>query len=350
MWLQQMNEEWAKDKEQREKRRQGIHQLLTKDKEKTPPQWYVNGQGQTMVVIPGPVQFRMGSPAKEEWRSPDETQHQRRIGRTFALAAKSVTVQEFRRSLRSNKLEAWFDAGGEAAPLMKQYSPEENGPIILVDWFHAALYCNWLSEQEGIPKEQWCYETNAQRLWREKASAAVMMLLQRHPLAAAGSSSYFLVDRPLQVTALRKDYLSLTGYRLPTEAEWEYACRAGAVTGRYYGETEELLPRYGWYLKNSGERAGAVGGKKPNDLGLFDVHGNVWTWCQEIYGPYPPRKDGETIEDKEDIYDINAQNVRALRGGSFSNPASLVRSASRNNNVPALRYNDLGFRPARTYR
>ncbi len=64
-WLKQVNDEWAKDKEQREKRLEGIEQLLAKDKEKTPPQWYVNGQGQTMVVIPGPVEFVMGSPPTE---------------------------------------------------------------------------------------------------------------------------------------------------------------------------------------------------------------------------------------------------------------------------------------------
>ena len=64
-WLKQINDEWAKDKEQREKRLEGIKQVLTKDKEKTPPQWYVNGQGQTMVVIPGPVEFMMGSPTTE---------------------------------------------------------------------------------------------------------------------------------------------------------------------------------------------------------------------------------------------------------------------------------------------
>src|SRR5262249_51370685 len=95
-WLKQVNHEGARGKEQRDKRLESIQLSLQREKAKTPPQWYVNGQGQTMVVIPGPVQFQMGSPAKEEWRLPDETQHQRRIGRTFALAAKSVTVKEFR--------------------------------------------------------------------------------------------------------------------------------------------------------------------------------------------------------------------------------------------------------------
>jgi formylglycine-generating enzyme required for sulfatase activity len=349
-WLRQVNGEWAKDKAQRDKRLANIQQSLRTDKAKTLPQWYVNAQGQTMVVIPGPVQFRMGSPPTEEGRILDESPHQRRIGRTFVLAAKSVTVAEFRRFLQADKLEAWFEAGGQAAALMKRYSPEENGPIIIVDWFHAALYCNWLSEQEGIPPQQWCYETNAQRLSGEKASAAVMMLLQRHPLVAASSSSYFLVDRQLWVTALRKDYLSLTGYRLPTEAEWEYACRAGAVTGRYYGETEELLPKYGWYMKNSRERARSVGSKKPNDLGLFDMHGNVWTWCQESYGPYPTVKDGEVIEDEEDAYSINNVITRVVRGGSFDGPAMSVRSARRRDFVPAIRSREYGFRPARTYR
>jgi formylglycine-generating enzyme required for sulfatase activity len=220
-----------------------------------------------------------------------------------------------------------------------------------VDWFHAALYCNWLSEQEGISPEQWCYETNEQRLAHEKVSVAVMLLLQRHPLTAAGSTSYFVEERYPEVTALRKNYLSLTGYRLPTEAEWEYACRAAAVTSRYYGETEELLPKYGWYTKNSGERTWPAGSKKPNDLGLFDLHGNVYTSCQESYqGDYPRVKDGEVIEDKEDIYSIDSQNSRVLRGGSFVSRASLVRSACRTGDTPALRYYNFGVRPARTYR
>ena len=95
-WLKQVNEEWAKDQEQREKRLDGIKQTLAKDKEKTPPQWYVNGQGQTMVVIPGPVEFVMGSPPTEAGRHDDEIQHKTRIGRTFAVAAKPVTVEQFR--------------------------------------------------------------------------------------------------------------------------------------------------------------------------------------------------------------------------------------------------------------
>jgi eukaryotic-like serine/threonine-protein kinase len=315
-WLKRVNEEWVKNEKERNQRIATIQQLVMKYKAKTSPQWYVNSQGQTMVVIPGPVEFVMGSPPTEEGRQAGEVQHKKRIGRTFALAAKPVTVREFRWFLKENKLEAWFEGGGQAAPLMKRYSPDEHGPIILVDWYTAAAYCNWLSKVEGLPEDQWCYETNAKG----------------------------------QVTALKAKYLSLQGYRLPTEAEWEYACRAGAVTSRYYGETEELLPRYGWYVKNAGERTRPVGGKKPNDLGLFDLHGNVNTWCQESFqGGYPASKNGEGIEDKEGELSIKSTVGRVLRGGSFVDPASYVRSARRPRGVPTNRYNNVGFRPARTF-
>ena len=108
------------------------------------------------------------------------------------------------------------------------------------------------------------------------------------------------------------------------------------------------MPRYGWYGKNSGERAWPVGIRKPNDLGLFDMHGTVWTWCQETFAAYSTIKDGETIEDKEDIYSINDQNNRVFRGGSFGYQASLVRSAFRINAVPSYRDVIFGFRLART--
>jgi formylglycine-generating enzyme required for sulfatase activity len=148
---------------------------------------------------------------------------------------------------------------------------------------------------------------------------------------------------------LKANYLSLTGYRLPTEAEMEYAIRAGALTSRYYGETAELLPKYAWYDKNSQEKTWPVGSLKPNDWGLFDVQGNVFTWCQERYNSYPQSK-VRALEDKEDINSINNSESRVLRGGSFFFESSSVRSSSRSNYVPADRDANYGFRPARTYR
>jgi formylglycine-generating enzyme required for sulfatase activity len=93
-----------------------------------------------------------------------------------------------------------------------------------------------------------------------------------------------------------------------------------------------------------------VGGKKPNDLGLFDMYGNVYTWCQESYKGYPRAKGGGVIEDKEDDLNILSTTSRVLRGGSFSNPAVTVRSADRNGRVPTNRNVGVGFRPARTFR
>jgi hypothetical protein len=106
--LKQMNDGWKKDREQREKRMEEIKQMLAEEKEKTPSQWYVNGQGQTMVVIPGQVEFMMGSPITEKERDEIEVPHRKRIGQTFALAAKSVTVEQYRRFDKHHQLPAVF--------------------------------------------------------------------------------------------------------------------------------------------------------------------------------------------------------------------------------------------------
>src|ERR1019366_9162522 len=107
------------------------------------PQWYVNGQGQTMVVMPGPVTFVMGSPVTEAGRQDYEPQHRRRIGRTFAIAAKSVTVEQYRQ----------FDKG---YALPKVYTRTAELPVVGTSWYQAAAYCNWLSKEEGIEEDQWC--------------------------------------------------------------------------------------------------------------------------------------------------------------------------------------------------
>jgi formylglycine-generating enzyme required for sulfatase activity len=149
--------------------------------------------------------------------------------------------------------------------------------------------------------------------------------------------------------AMAADYLERSGYRLPTEAEWEYACRADAPTSRYYGTAEEMLPHYAWYLLNAHQRAWPVGQKKPNDFGLFDMHGHVWAWCQDRYGPYPEAGADQAVEDSEDKDNKDAES-RLLRGGAFFNYAMSARSANRFRYAPANRDHSLGFRLARTYR
>jgi formylglycine-generating enzyme required for sulfatase activity len=131
-----------------------------------------------------------------------------------------------------------------------------------------------------------------------------------------------------------------TGLRLPTEAEWEYACRAGSVTQYSAGDTEEDLARVGWFGGNSEGRAHEVGEKSPNAFGLYDLHGNVWEWCSDWDGPY--RKEAVV-----DPTGPGSGDFRILRGGSWNFPARFARSAYRRGYVPAVRYNNFGFRLAR---
>jgi formylglycine-generating enzyme required for sulfatase activity len=153
---------------------------------------------------------------------------------------------------------------------------------------------------------------------------------------------------------MKPGHLSLHGYRLPTEAEWEFACRAGAVTSRYYGETAELLGEYAWYAKNSQDRGMLPpGARKPNDLGLFDMYGNAFEWCQDGSKDFSYGYHGDPVaddSDKEDCKNISDRLSRMVRGGAYWDPALNLRSALRNRNVPAFHFSYLGFRVARTYR
>ncbi|MFN0017371.1 MAG: protein kinase domain-containing protein [Pirellulaceae bacterium] len=282
-WLKQVNEEWALNKEQLQKRQQAI--VLAPG---ALPQWYVTGQGHTIVAIPGPVEFLMGSPPAELDREDDEVEHKQTIDHSFALAAKSVTVAqycEFEKDFR------------EKIPAM--YTREDDLPVNHVNWHKAAKYCNWLSDREGIPEEQWCFEFQG-----DKATP-------------------------------KANYLTLSGYRLPTEAEMEFAIRAGAVTTRHFGESDALLPKYGWYEENSQERTWPVGLLKPNDFGFFDVHGNVWNWCVDHYKYY-----GTDAVIKE--------GLRVVRGGAYFRFATHIRSANRDNAGEGDPSDYIGIRVART--
>jgi formylglycine-generating enzyme required for sulfatase activity len=130
-------------------------------------------------------------------------------------------------------------------------------------------------------------------------------------------------------------------YCLPTEAQWEYACRAGSTTQYCFGDDEKMLNDYAWYNKNSGGKTHPVKQKKPNAWGLYDMHGNVWEWCEDWYGKYPKKH-------VTDPKGPNSGEFRVLRGGSWVSIPGFLRSANRNNDSPGNRGDILGFRLLRT--
>src|SRR5262249_54058742 len=160
-----------------------------------------------------------------------------------AIATKEVTVAEYDRFLKS-KPEGVVDWRDHEQ--FKRFFSSADCPLGLVDWYDAGKYCNLLRARGDGPESQGWYS--------EQLRAGMK---------------------------LPADYLSRTGYRLPTEAEWEYACRAGAVSSRPFGGPNAWLVEYGWYQQNSGVRRHPVGQLKPNDLGLFDILGNADEWCSD---------------------------------------------------------------------
>ena len=258
---------------------------LQSRKETDKRQWYVNTQGHTFVIVDA-GDFLMGSPESEPQRGDDEGIHRRRIGRRFAISTKEVTREQFLR------VQPKLSYGQ-----FRRY-PEPDCPIGGVLWHEAAAYCNWLNEQEGIQKDQWCYEANEQGKYAEGMK-------------------------------IRENYLELVGYRLPTEAEWECACRAGTLTSRYYGQSEVLLSSYAWSQVNSKNVAHATGSLKPNDHGLFDMLGNGYEWCHGAYLPYEAATSlGGMVAHKADVQPVKDSVSRVLRGGAFVIAPAFVRRAS----------------------
>ena len=129
-------------------------------------------------------------------------------------------------------------------------------------------------------------------------------------------------------------------FRLPAEAEWEYACRAGSTTAYSFGEGEGNFGEYTWCSANSAQATHPVGEKKANAWGLLDMHGNVWEWCADWHGPYP------AADQKDPGGPPNGQS-RVLRGGSWNIKPMYCRSADRDNDTPDYRDDGIGFRVAR---
>jgi len=131
-------------------------------------------------------------------------------------------------------------------------------------------------------------------------------------------------------------------YRLPTEAEWEYACRAGTTTTYSFGDDADQLGQYAWYIDNSGDKTHPVGQKQPNAWGLYDMHGNVWEWVQDWYG-----KTYYSQSPAKDPQGPSSGESRLLRGGSWNFDASNARCANRVYLAPAFRVsNVVGVRVA----
>jgi formylglycine-generating enzyme required for sulfatase activity len=303
--------EWTLRQWQREEELKVVDTKLSRLKDRGARRWYVNGQGQTFAVIAGPVEFRMGSPPNEPERGPADTPHRRVIPRRFAIAGKELTVEQYQRFARRNPQ---FDPPGGT---LERDSPDPTGPMIGLNWYRAVAYCNWLSREEGVREGQWCYLPN------EKGEYAEGMMIPA-------------------------DALQRTGYRLPTEAEWEYACRAGTVTSRYYGLSVELLGKYERYRDNSQDHAWRCGSLLPNDLGLFDTLGNVSEWCHDRYRSYQPVDIIYLIDYKYINEYLNVNIRRIYRGLTFSGPPVFIRAASRDWNVPSFGSPGIGLRPART--
>jgi formylglycine-generating enzyme required for sulfatase activity len=136
-----------------------------------------------------------------------------------------------------------------------------------------------------------------------------------------------------------------TGFRLPSEAEWEYACRAGSTTRYSLGSAETELAEYAWYERLAGGQTHPAGRKRPNVWGLYDLHGNVWEWCWDWYG-----ENAYKLAPERDPTGPPQGTRRVLRGGSFHDVPVVLRSATRGHAAPAHRDRVNGLRIARTSR
>jgi formylglycine-generating enzyme required for sulfatase activity len=230
-----------------------------------------NSIGMKLVLIPKGT-FQMGSPIEEQGANDDEEQHQVTISKDYYLGVTEVTQGQYEKVMGTNP--------SHFQKRVIRKSDSSMYPVELVSWEDAVEFCKKLSD---LPAEK-----NAGRV-----------------------------------------------YRLPTEAEWEYACRAGSKTAYSFGESARSLGDYAWFSENSSFQTHPVGEKKANAWGLYDMHGNVWEWCSDWYGEYGKGAVSDPSGPQEGA-------ERVCRGGDFMNLFRGWRSAYRSKMHPAVRINNTG--------
>lgn len=265
-----------------------------------------------MIELPG-GEFWMGSPETEPGRGNDEIRHRVRVS-AFAMAKYPVTQKLYQEVMGDNP----------------SYRKGEDLPIEMVSWFDAVRFCNKLSERVGLRP---CY-----RIVEPKQP------MPQQQKEEEGDDAWAKARPEVEWEQ------SGEGYRLPTEAEWEYACRAGTETAYSFGDDPAQLGDYAWFGSNSEVRTHEVGTKKPNGWGLYDLYGNVWEWCWDWYGEYQATRDNDSSVMVSCPIGPPIGDRRVLRGGSFAFEPVELRCAARGWFLPEDRLQAWGFRCVRGVR
>jgi formylglycine-generating enzyme required for sulfatase activity len=272
----------------------------------------------SMVQITGGT-FTMGSPESEPGRYSEETQRQVTLS-GFSISKYPVTQGQYETVMGTNP--SYFQVSTIA-----RYTGTVNHPVERVSWYDAIVFCNKLSMSEGL-------------------SAAYRINGSTDPTAWGTVPTNRDTAWDVEIV------VGSNGYRLPTEAQWEYACRAGTTTAFNWGTNtiSSSQANYGASSVDANntvegtslDRTTAVGSYAANAWGLYDMHGNVWEWCWDWYGSYPSEAQTNPIGAG------SSESPRVRRGGAWSNSGKGARSAYRFSYHPFVRSYSIGFRLALT--